>query len=65
MKIYNKYSNKKSLKFSKKSKKEAESPSTEKVREKCQAITKKGTRCKKYAMIGSKYCNVHQNYESK
>ena len=30
----------------------------------CQAITKKGTQCKRQAEPGSKYCWQHQGYES-
>ena len=29
----------------------------------CQALTKKGTRCKRKAMPGSLYCWQHQNYQ--
>ena len=31
----------------------------------CEAITQKGTRCKRSAKDGSKYCWQHQNYQSK
>ncbi|MBN2357734.1 hypothetical protein JXO59_16605, partial [candidate division KSB1 bacterium] len=36
--------------------------STEKKQQsnRCQAITKKGTRCKRKALPGSKYCRQHQ-----
>jgi hypothetical protein len=29
----------------------------------CEALTKKGTRCKRKAMPGSRYCWQHQNYD--